>query len=272
MFTLYYKNEKLKNFLKKINFKYPKVNKLNPILKTILNNNNIIFEKKKRYYTYNKLNYLLENYTYFDFFTNEIFNILKYTKYLIYLLKKSNINLNILNIIFFILNKKQNLTIFTNQSNKIKNLKNSSKFINKILLKILTISYSKSLNNFFEIITNQSLLDYKTPVITLENILINLLNFYPFIKNNQIYLYLIRYKLLKRLHKQENILHNYIKKNNHFFLYLIKKTSIHLLKDISINNLNNLITVYRNNLIFFSLKSNLNKLLQNEYYFYLLNK
>lgn len=264
MVTLYYTNKNFKKFLKKIYFKSPQVNVLTSLLQSIHINSNIFLEKKRRYFIYNSLDYILENYTYFDLITNETFDKLKYIKYITYFLNKSTINISFFKL-FCLSTNKSNIKINFNNIIKSKNIKNL------ILLKLLNISYSNPIKTLLELALNDSLKFYKTPIISFENLILNLCNKYPnFV--NLTYLYLLRYKLLKCLHKQENIIHLYIKKNNHFFFYLLNKNSTNLLKTISLKKLNTVINIYRNNLVSYYLKLNLNIILKNEYYLYLLKK
>ena len=232
------------------------------LIKSTLNKKKHIGEAKKRYYTYNKLYYIIENYTYFNFFTKNLINNLKYIKYLFFLNKNFNINIIKLFLLTINLNKRVN----QKTHNNIKSIIQIKKVTNLIFLKLLNISFSKSFKIFIENTINYSLPYYKTPIISFDNFLITFLNNnYKLFEHTNIYL--IRYKLLKALYKEENILFTYLKTNNHFFFYLLKLTSLTLIKTLPLKDLNTIITLYRNNLIILLLKLNYIKKLKNEYFY-----
>ena len=66
-----------------------------------LKQNQIKQEKRKRYQAYKMLDYTLSNYTYFDFFSSDAFQIAKNSKYMAQLYKKERVNLEILFLSFF---------------------------------------------------------------------------------------------------------------------------------------------------------------------------
>lgn len=61
----------------------------------------INFEKRKRYQAYKMLDYTLSNYSYFDFFSADAFQIAKNSKYIAQVYKKDKVNLEILFLSFF---------------------------------------------------------------------------------------------------------------------------------------------------------------------------
>jgi hypothetical protein len=98
------------------------------------------------------------------------------------------------------------------------------------LSKIKPLKYAHEVNLLLEKTAENALLRFKTPVITPEIFLITLMEE----KNNksgkllkkllktESNWYLLRYKLIKRIHLQESEIKSKVKKNEHYFTYLLK--------------------------------------------------
>jgi hypothetical protein len=129
------------------------------------------------------------------------------------------------------------------------------------------IRYSYQVHQIFEKSAENALNRFKTPVITPEILLITLMEekeslIGKLIKKNitdETNWYLLRYKLLKRLYAQESNVRSQVKRNQHFFAYLLKTQ----LPDVSFEKLienkvlGKAVSLFRNVLIHDLLKSNL---------------
>lgn len=246
----------------------------------------IEIEKRKRHQAYLALNQILENYTYFDFFSKDLFKIAKLSKFTaqyhnknivtpeIFFLNLCSFNSEIENLLTnnslkksFIKKLIQNLehneiktknkeTFLFSQLKKFKkvfdkkrnqfeimlqdslNFSISSSF--PFFLKQETkrvgfplnqkIQFSFEMHQIFEKSSENALTRFKTPIITPEVLLLTImedknLQISQIIKNNllnETEWYLLRYKLLKDLHKQELVIRSNVSKNQYFFAYLLK--------------------------------------------------
>jgi hypothetical protein len=237
--------------------------KINPIeLKKLLKdlplekkNEELNLEKRRRSQAYKYLDYFLSKYTYFDYFSRDTFEIVKFSKYLAQINQKDHVTPDLLFLSFLnatlisgqLLQKygfdekfvqdffskskpdfyKKFLKIFKN----IQIFKNLSKFLQKEKFFIdQHIDYSYEVHQIFEKSAQNALSRFKTPLITPEILLITLMED----KNSSIgqmieekliettNWYIFRYKLLKYLYFQEINLRTNIPRNQHFFAYLLK--------------------------------------------------
>jgi hypothetical protein len=170
-------------------------------------------------------------------------------------------------IIKFFSNKKESL---------IKQIEPISKFIdiyNSKKEKKTEIQLSKELRYIFEK-TVSNALRYKTPVITLELLFLNFFNEENIIAGqiikklikNPVQIILLRYRIIKLIHKNECILRNSVIKNQHFFAYLLKTelSDLDFQKLILTNSLSKAVNSFRNELILSTNKINLSDILEKE--------
>lgn len=262
-------------------------NSLTPILEKIL------VEKRKRYQTYMAMDYFLSTVTYFDFFSLDAFKIIKNAKYLAQLCKKK-VTSDLLVIPFFD-DSSEIVTIFqefgikieaieelvtTLQETKKENFlaKQKSSFLsfckeikNFFILERLTLNqnveYSYEVNKIFEKAAENALMRFKTPVISPEILFVTMLEeksskaskIIRRFLNNDIQWYLLRYKLIKRIHYQESNIRSEIIKNQHYFAYLLKTqlSELEFNKLIETNDLKEGVSIFRNQLIAKILQANI---------------
>ena len=206
----------------------------------------IIIEKRRRHQAYIALDYLISAVTYFDFFSSDAFTVIKKARYLSHICEQKNLtteflliplceinsnistilnehSLNVENIGDTILSyNKIKKSVFENKFNKL--------FSNKSSMLNSQISYSYEMNLFLEKVSENALTRFKTPVISSEIILITLLEdqksraskLLRNLINNDVEWYLLRYKILKKLHNQETKIRGDVLKNQHYFAYLLK--------------------------------------------------
>lgn len=209
-------------------------------------------EIRKRHYTYTLLDYILSNSTYFDFFSLDTFQVLMHTKYVgsiclstekvigseFFLFSFLTLDLPIKKFLedHNISSKEMGLLISSvNQLNSKALIDKKDFYFRKIfkdfqLSKIQPLKYAHEVNLLLEKTAENALLRFKTPVITPEIFLITLMEE----KNNksgkllkkllktESNWYLLRYKLIKRIHLQESEIKSKVKKNEHYFTYLLK--------------------------------------------------
>jgi hypothetical protein len=209
-------------------------------------------EIRKRHYTYTLLDYILSNSTYFDFFSLDTFQVLMHTKYVgsiclstekvigseFFLFSFLTLDLPIKKFLedHNISSKEMGLLISSvNQLNTKALIDKKDFYFRKIfkdfqLSKIQPLKYAHEVNLLLEKTAENALLRFKTPVITPEIFLITLMEE----KNNksgkllkkllktESNWYLLRYKLIKRIHLQESEIKSKVKKNEHYFTYLLK--------------------------------------------------
>ena len=209
-------------------------------------------EIRKRHYTYTLLDYILSNSTYFDFFSLDTFQVLIHTKYVgsiclstekvigseFFLFSFLTLDLPIKKFLedHNISSKEMGLLISSvNQLNSKALIDKKDFYFRKIfkdfqLSKIKPLKYAHEVNLLLEKTAENALLRFKTPVITPEIFLITLMEE----KNNksgkllkkllktESNWYLLRYKLIKRIHLQESEIKSKVRKNEHYFTYLLK--------------------------------------------------
>lgn len=259
----------------------------------------ILLEKRKRTQAYNALDYILSLITYFDFFSFDAFKIAKHSKFLaqsfgfktvssdflliplleldselITLLEESNFTYSIIKQSLFSKYDTQPSSLQEKILNKIP----LPSFIESLFVPQIvfdpSISFSHEVNLLFEKTAENALSRFKTPVITPEIIFITLMEE----KNskagkliskhldNPMDWYLVRYKILKRIHSQELTIRNKVLKNEHYFAYLLKTQ----IPEVEFNRLieNDILDLgilyFRNKLLKNVLKVNLPELIELE--------
>ena len=92
------------------------------------------------------------------------------------------------------------------------------------------VKYSYEVNKIFEKAAENALVRFKTPVISPEILFITIIEekntkaakiIRKFLKDD-VQWYLLRYKLIKRIHNQESNIRSEVIKNQHYFAYLMK--------------------------------------------------
>lgn len=245
----------------------------------------IVLEKRRRNQAYMALDYLLSAVTYFDFFSSDAFKVVKNAKYLAQLCNK-NVTSELLLLPFFSypsdvsrilkdfgitqelvemsvdsLQAKKKETFLHKQINSLEDLFQDIEgfFVKKTLSLNQNIKYSYELNTLFEKAAENAILRFKTPVISPEILFITLIEekktkaskiIRKFLKN-ELDWYLLRYKLIKRIHKQESSIRSEVIRNQHYFAYLMKIqfTDFEFNKLIETETLPQGVSLFRNALI-----------------------
>ena len=245
----------------------------------------ILLEKRRRHQTYMALDYFLSAITYFDFFSSDAFKVVRNAKYFAQICEK-NVTSELLLLPFFSypsdvskilgdfgisqedverlvasvqIKKKQKF--FEKQKNNLrKTLKNIKGFFVKETLALnRKIKYSHEVNKIFEKAAENALTRFKTPVISSEILFITIIEdkntkaskiIRKFLKND-VEWYLLRYKLIKRIHNQESNIRSEVIKNQHYFAYLMKiqLTDFEFNKLIENEALAKGVSLFRNTLI-----------------------
>jgi hypothetical protein len=251
----------------------------------------IIVEKRRRHQAYITTDYLLGFLTYFDFFSRDTFQIIKNSIFFSKLFEKNIINSEL--ILFSSLDEKFEMSNLLKEYNLIQsslldslvgsvskslgeNLANAwkSNFNEAVLIEEKDIIYSQEINRIFEKTIDNSLTRFKTPVVTPELLLITLMEektskagkLIRKLINNDTNWYLLRYRLIKRLHNQEVLIRSEITKNQHYFAYLMKTrfSEFDFNKLIKSELLLTAVSFFRNSLIKGILKQNIFELLKDE--------
>jgi hypothetical protein len=213
----------------------------------------IEFEKRRRNQVYLALDYLLSALTYFDFFSFDAFQTVKYSKSLAEIFETKVVNTEFLLIAFLYKNtqilevaqeygitkeivsrllseeaenilKRKNNFFYSNFVDKIKNIFRPS-------TEEVEIPYSYELSVIFEKAAENALERFKTPVITSEILFLTLLEseesskvrkLTRLVGMSELDFYLLKYKLIKRIHSQESAIREKVIKNQHYFAYLLK--------------------------------------------------
>lgn len=202
--------------------------------------NQLSHEKRKRFLVYKGLDYLLSKVSYFDFLSLDTFQILTNAKYLAQIYNRKTVTSEDLLQSFSFLNSDfskllESFDLYQSTIKKKLNLEvtKSKKFIFFNQQKILfdpSLSYSYELNKLIERSVENALVRFKTPVITPEILFITILEDNKMnggkiirkILGSEINVYLLRYKLLKRLHSEELNIRTEISTNYHYFAYILK--------------------------------------------------
>jgi len=212
-------------------------------------------EKRKRYQIYKNLDYTIPKISYFDFFSHDAFEYTKQAKLFAEILEQNQTTSDFLLFVCVenespiakilteagitkreintVLSKEYNIPKVDFASNTLGRIPLISTFIFGVFNRKkynLNIPYSHELNIIFEKASENALSRFKTPVITPEILFITMMEeresrVAKVIKNickNPLQWYLIRYKLLKRLHYHEVNIRSEVKKSDHLFAYLLK--------------------------------------------------
>lgn len=205
-------------------------------------------EKRRRNQLYITLDYFLSSVNYFDYFSFDSFSIAKYSKYFASLCNEKQVTSDYLIYTFFL--SSPEISIFLNEFGittdsflgffKSKNDKNKIvSFFEKrtswfsletVVNKVENIEFSYEVNLLFEKASTNAFFRFKTPIITAEILFLTLLEeketkSYKILKKllkNETLWYLLRYRLIKKIHTQESILRGEISKNQQFFAYLLR--------------------------------------------------
>ena len=245
----------------------------------------ILIEKRRRHQTYMALDYFLSAVTYFDFFSSDAFKIVKNAKYLAQICEKS-VTSELLLLPFFSypshvsailkdfeiteamietvvasLQKTKKENFFQKQKNSIKQTLRNVKgfFVRETLALNQNVKYSHEVNKIFEKAAENALSRFKTPVISPEILFITIIEdknskasriIKKFLKTD-VEWYLLRYKLIKRIHNQESNIRSEVVKNQHYFAYLMKiqLTDFEFNKLIENEALAKGVSLFRNTLI-----------------------
>jgi hypothetical protein len=260
----------------------------------LLREEKIILEKRRRNYTYKTLDYILSNLTYFDFFSIDAFEVLKQSQKLADFYKLEEITLDILFLSFFHSSSELNLLFEeyeinieeltekfesyfkennTTQISFLTQLQNFGNNNNKV---INYIDFSEEVLDFFEKVSEISLSRFKTPIITIEILFFILLerdnNFFgkimESILEDSLKWELFKYKIIRRIHKEESALRDQVAKNQYYFAYLLKTqlTNNEYHQLISNEMLSKGVELFRNTLIVQLLDVNFFKLLELDIY------
>jgi hypothetical protein len=264
--------------------------------KEILRSEKINHEKRRRNYIYKTLNYLLSSLTYFDFFSIDAFELVKQSKRISCFYNEKTVSLESFFLSFFYspiqlrnLCEEYNFTK-ENMTEMIEILLEKEKgfvpkkpsifknwegfFENEKVVE--DISFSEELNFLFEKSAENALERFKTPIITTEILFLTLLelNNHSFGKmienflNDGLKWELFKYKIVKRIHREESVLRDQVSKNQYYFAYLLKSQ----LTDNEFNQLLNRellpngVELFRNTLVVQLLETNLFKLVEFDIY------
>lgn len=219
----------------------------------------IKIEKRKRNQAYQALDYFLSLTTYFDFFSADVFQIVKDARIFTQITNKKIVTSDLLLLPFFYSDSKiseilknygiekekveeivadyhiktpenfvdEKMTLF---GNFIKDILSCSPIqLDQIVLNP-KIKYSLEINRIFEKAAENAFKRFKTPVISTEIFFITLMEeedtrVGKIIKKfftNETDWFLLRYQLIKKLHKQESFIRTEISPNEHYFAYLLK--------------------------------------------------
>jgi len=254
---------------------------------TLAINKKIENEKRRRNQIYIVLDYLFSGLTYFDFFSVDSFELVKISKILSALYKKEFVGSDFLLLSFFLnssqisifnelgITSKNALNLILNQES----IKNDFLFLKKIKFSFISLSFHEKIfsyetNFIFEKSAENALIRFKTPIITSDILLVTILEekntkAYKLLKsilNSSVKLYLLRYKLIKRIHIQESFIRNEVSKNQHYFAYLLKTQlkENELDKLIKFNNFVFGVSSFRNSLVSKILEINFFNLISKE--------
>jgi hypothetical protein len=207
----------------------------------------VVIEKRKRHQAYITIEYLLGFLTYFDFFSNDTFQIVKNSVFFSKLVGKNTITSDVL--LISLLDDKFELSKVLKEYNLVQgslletfsNLENkptgknlfSSVFSQKsktLSIDEKEIIYSQEMNQLFEKTVENALYRFKTPVVNPDLLFITFMEeknskagkLIAKLLKTEANWYLLRYRLIKRLHSQEVLIRGEITKNQHYFAYLMK--------------------------------------------------
>ena len=227
-------------------------------------------ERRRRNQSYQSLDYILSRLTYFDFLSAEAFSIAKYAKYFGQLFDKKTITSEFLLFSFFycdsnlyeLLNDCEIRDKFLELLNNRLNTQKLSKKVLKNLpssLKNENLPYTTEVNFIFEKAAENALVRFKTPVITSEILFLTLMENTESKAGKLIQTqiltsaewHLLRYRIIKSLHKNEALIRSDVMKNQHYFAYLLKTelSEIEFNKLVETESLVTGVQLFRNMLI-----------------------
>ena len=252
----------------------------------------INLEKRRRHQVYTTLDYLVSGITYFDFFSTDTFEIAENSRYLAQICNKKQVTSEFLLLSFFYSDielvkflknfkiTERRIARFITKNSKLNQIEKNN--INKILSNFKAdnqkfpqnVEYSYELNKLFEKAAENSLIRFKTPVITSSILFITLLEekkclankMLQHILSNNIDRYLLKYKIFKTLHNHESNIRSTVKLNQHYFAYLLKTqlTDNQFTSLVDQEILSESVALFRNDLVNQSLKINLVSLLSKD--------
>ena len=251
-------------------------------------NKKIEAEQRRRNQVYQSLDYLLSIVTYFDFFSLDTFKIVNATKEISKCYKTEFITNDFL-LLAFIYSNTQITKLLEeygiNKENILKNFNFGEQNLNisKIrffeIFKKYTRSNKKIINNKFSLEFNlliekaaeNALERFKTPIISSEILFLTLIEqknskLVKILKKmvgSDLNWQLLRYKLVKRIHKEESLIRDEITKNQYYFAYLLKTQLSDLEFDRLMTNelLSTGVGLFRNTLISKLLEINISNVL-----------
>jgi hypothetical protein len=266
------------------------------INENISKNEKIQAEQRRRNHVYKSLDYLLTVITYFDFFSAAAFKITKNSKDITKLYKTSSVTSDFLLLSFIYsnteisnlleiygINKEQIFKLINNFPDflKKKNISNYS-FIEKIKYffkkeeKILENHFSHEVNLIFEKAAENALIRFKTPIISSEILFLTLIEqknnktikLLKKLIGNDLNWQLLRYQIIKRIHREESSIREEITKNQYYFAYLLKMQLTDIEFDHLIKNdlLGIVVPLFRNTLISQLLQNNINNIINRDIY------
>jgi hypothetical protein len=249
----------------------------------------IVLEKRRRHQAYMALDYLLSAVTYFDFFSLDAFKIAKSGKYTAQIYKKKDVPSELLLLTFFncspaisdileasgitekivikmidVIYGKKKETYLDKKKMYLRKVWVDFKafWVRETLAFDQSIKFSHEVNLLFEKAAENALTRFKTPVITPEILFITMVEqknskaskiIKKLLKDDadEIKWYVLRYKLIKRIHYQESNLRSEVTKNQHYFAYLLKVQlpEAEFNKLIDTETLQEGVSLFRNNLI-----------------------
>lgn len=193
----------------------------------------LFLEKRRRHQCYTTCDYFFSNLTYFDFFSINAYEILVKAKRIAQLYHSKEVTSDFL-LLSFLLSKKQLPPLLIKLKKDIFNFFSDPTFFRenepKNSPKFVDIKFSSTVNFLLEKAAENSITRFKTPIITFEILLITLLeekntratNLLKKVIKKEIELYLIRYHLLKTLHKEQVYFRRNVPKNEQYFGLLLQ--------------------------------------------------
>lgn len=253
-------------------------------------------EQRRRNQVYKTLDYLLSVITYFDFFSAAAFKITKNSKDIAKIYKSISVTSEFLILSFIYSNteisklleeygitKEQTSELINQFPENLKKkddliisfLPNFKKFFDK-KEKNYENKFSHEMNVLFEKASENALIRFKTPIISSEILFLTLIEqknnktikLLKKLIGNDLNWQLLRYKLIRRIHREESSIREEIGKNQYYFAYLLKIQ----LTDTEFDNLikNELLSIvvplFRNTLIAQLLQNNIIPILNNDIY------
>jgi len=243
-------------------------------------------EKRRRNQIYQTLDYVLSIVTYFDFFSFDSFQIINRAKEFSIFYNVQLITNEFL-LLSFIYSNTQMTKLLEEYGITKENILNNFNFGNNTSTKKTLFDrfknyfsfdskktpakFSLEINLLMEKASENALLRFKSPIISSEILFLTLIEqknsklvkILKKLVGNDLNWQLLRYKLIKRIHKEESIIRDEISKNQYYFAYLLKTQ----LSDVEFDRLmtNELlstgVSLFRNTLIAKLLQVNISDIL-----------